>query len=596
MLTWSRFILPILDEYSDSGYREPQDKLRYSLRENAQFYAIAIGASVVGLVYVSITYHISLTGMKGTIMALAYCFGLVLAIYLMGHGLVSIPRRLLRDSSLSGRLKRLQIRAPRAYEKMEDTLMTLEEVEAQVTELGRRKTGSALEFRDWIEELQDIANLPETRPRTTIPVAETRDRIVPTVITEKYLADLTRKLIRARYARSRYISEWDDLVQAAARTQTILDSAGSKSLVFGAESPHARLWDKANLLSAYQRYIFYFHIVPYMQIGLGFFLAIASACIVWSEVVKFPFPKLSVIRLSVIHHWVGDKAEVGFAGQVISAFWICYMCAAALVSMTEVKVWRGRGLVRRNTSYESAFWYATQVAKLSVPLAYNFMTFLSSTVYEKTTFYSFLGKLINLTSLGRWFDDLFPLFLLFPVCATLFGLYGKAKRLFVGADLIDDEDNMTGYGSGSWREGRDLIERELGGETSRRRDELFSRLESAQRRPVLSVPPSQGGPASLHQAGQGNMQRPGQSSRLNLEENPEDDNIVQIIGHRMKNTFDLMETPKWLQDIGQGITKPKWMGNNNQDGGPSRNDGDIRRWFGGDGQGSGQTGNGQIRL
>lgn len=548
--------------------------------------------------YVFISYKVELAAMKGVVMALAYGFGLVLAIYLMGHGLVSIPRQLFRDSSLSGRLRRLQSKAPRAYEKMEDSSIALEEVEAQVTELGRRGTGSAVQFRDWIEELQDIANLPENRPRTTIPITETRDRIIPTVITEKYLADLTRRLIRARYARSRYISEWNDLVSAAARTQTILDSGASKKLDFGAASPHAGFWDKANILSSYQRYVLYFHVAPYLRIGLACFLAAASACIVWSEVVKFPFPKLSIIRLSVIHHWVGDKAQVGFAGQVISAFWICYMCAAALISMTEVKVWRGRGLVRRNTSFESAFWYATQVAKLSIPLAYNFMTFLSSSVYEKTTFYKFLGQLINLTPLGQRFDDWFPIFLLFPVFATLFGLYGRMKRLFVGADLMDEEENTSGYGTGSWREGRDLIERELGGESIRRRDELFARLEAAgggvgRNTPVLSVPPAQGGAAGTRDSGS-SASHPGQINRtMYVDEVPEDDNLLQILGHRMKNTFDTIETPKWLQDIGSGIKKPKWMGGDDQAGGSSSsqgNDNDIRRWFGGEAQG------GQIRL
>jgi hypothetical protein len=70
---------------------------------------------------------------------------------------------------------------------------------------------------------------------------------------------------------------------------------------------------------------------------------------------------------------------------------------------------------------------------------------------------------------------------------------------------------------------------------------------------------------------------------------PEDDNIFQIFGHRVKNTFDTMDTPKWMQDIGQGIKKPKWMGGDDDetpqrpDAGGERNNSDFRRWFGGDG-------------
>lgn len=578
----------------------------YSLRSNAQFYAIVLGSAIVGLVYVVLRYNVTYDSLKSVVMALAYCWGLVFAIYLMGHGLVMIPKNLIRDANIASKLRRLQAKAPKSYEKMEDSATTLEEIEAQVAELSKRKVGTAADFRDWIEELQEIANIAETRPHATAFDVNTMDRTVPNVITPKYLADLTRRLIRAKHARSRYVNEWHDLVNEAGKMQAILDSAASKKLEFGDASPHAGMWDKTKLLNPYTRYLWHYQIRPYLQIGVGILLGLASACIIWSEVVKLPFPQLSVIRLTVIHHWVGDRPEVGFAGQVISAFWICYMCAAALVTMTEVKVWRGRALVRRNTGYEAAFWYAMQVAKLTVPLSYNFLTFLSSEIYMKTAFYTFLGRLIDFTGLGRWFDDLFPYFLVIPVVAATFGLYGKAKRLFVGIDLIDDdEENMTGYGTGSWREGRDLIERELGGESIRRRDELFARLASAGRgsgrpAPVLSVP---GGdnlrdPARPSAQGTGGAIRTGPSSRRYLDDPPEDDSLIQIIGHRMKNTVDNIEAPKWLSDIGLGLKTPKWMGSgggqNNSSGGQQRSD--IRSWFGGNAGGSSNRGGGQIRL
>ncbi|KAL7789923.1 LMBR1-like membrane domain-containing protein [Trichoderma ceciliae] len=591
-LTW--FILPILAEYSDTGYREPWDKLMYSLRANAQFYAMILGAGAVGLVYIFTSYEFSFTALKALIMALAYCWGLLLAIYLMGHGLVSIPRHLLRSASISGRLRSLQIKAPRVYEKMEDSFTGVEEIEYQVSELSRRKTGSAAAFQDWIEELQEMASIPESQPRSVLLDSTALAQGVPNVITEKYLADLTRKYVRARHSRSRYVGEWTRLVEEAAKLQIILDSAASKRLDFGNVSPHAGFWDRVKILTPYSRFVCYHHVFPHMRMASGVLLAMASACIVWSEAVKFPFPKLSIIRVSVVHHWVGDKAQVGFAGQVISAFWICYMCIAALSSMTEVKVWRGRALVKRNTGHEAAFWYATQVAKLSVPLSYNFLTFLSSEVYQKTIFYNFLGKYVDVTPLGKWFDNFFPIALIIPVLAALFGLYGRVKRLFTGVDIIDDEDdNPTGYGTGSWREGRDLIARELGGNSIQRRSGAAANGASGRAAPILSIPAIQDTAATPSRSpvrSPANYTRtPGQTRPRFTDEPPEDDNIFTIIGHRMKNTVDSFETPQWFQEIGQGIKKPKWMGGDGAQptsggGSNSNNNGtDIRRWFGGGG-------------
>lgn len=596
-LTW--FLLPVLAEYADSGYREPKDKLLYSLRENAQFYAISLAVGLVFLIYVLATYGGNFENIKGTVMALAYFVGLALAIYLMGHGLVSIPRRLMRNASISGKLRRIQSKAPSVYEKMQDSLITLEEIEVQVSELGRRKTGTAALYQDWIEELQDTANLPESHARVNPHHIEAANQALPTVITEKYLADVTRKYMRARHARSRYLDTWNRLVQNAAETQTILDSAASKSLNFGEADPHSGWWDKKQFLSPYQRYLWHYHVLPYGQLVLGAFLALSSLCIIWSEVIKGAFPDLSIIKLTVIHHWVGDKAQVGFAGQVISAYWICYMCASALMSMTEVKVWRGRALVKRNTAHESAFWYALQVAKLTVPLSYNFVTLLTPSVYEKTTFYAFLGSLIESTLPGDKLDQFYPILVLFPAVATLFGLYSRVKRIFVGMDIIDDEeDNDSGYGTGSWREGRDLIARELGGNSLlRRREEAFSRLAASRDSPslsgpVLSVPSARGSSASPARSpvrSTANERRPRQSNHGPLLDEPNDENLFQIFGHRVMNTFDTLETPKWMQDLGQGIKKPKWMGGDDDaapqrpDAGGARSNSDIRRWFGGDG-------------
>ncbi|KXJ94742.1 LMBR1-like membrane protein-domain-containing protein [Microdochium bolleyi] len=599
VLTW--FILPILAEYSDAGYREPQDRLLYSLRSNAQYYAMVLGAGALGLIYFVLSYGFHFDSLKGVVMALSYCWGLILAIYLMGHGLVSIPRTLIRNASISGRLRRLQAHAPKLYEKMEDSLLNLEELEVQVSELSKRKMGSARDHLDWIEELAEMCNIPESRPRTGTLNTYRENRVVPTVITEKYLADLTRQVDRAKHAKSRYVDDWNRLLREASETQAILDSAGSKRLDFGTTSTASSWLRRTTILTPYTRFITHYHILPYARVALGFLLGLASTCIIWSELIKSVWPSLSIIRLTVVHHLTEDGGRVNLGGQLSAALWILYMCVAALASVTEVKVWRGRALVYRNTAHESAFWYASQVAKLSVPLSYNFVTFLSRTIYEKTTFYHFLGQYVDLTPLGKWFDYLFPVLVLFPVFATLFGLYGKIRRMFgFGFNVVeeDEEENPTGYGTGSWREGRDLIERELNGTSISRRLDQASSRGGVRGRPILSVPParSQGAttPFATSPTYSDNPTRSaaGPSSRSAPPPEGDDGNFFTNLGHRFKNTMDTIDTPKWFQEIGDGIKKPKWLGGDDDDAaGPSsrppgtnRTNSDLRSWFGGDGR------------
>lgn len=530
-----------------------------------------------------ISVGVQFESLKGLVMALAYCWGLVLAIYLMGHGLVAIPRSLFRNARVSGRLRRIQAAAPKVFEKMEDAINKLEDLEAQVAELNQRKTGSAKIFGDWIEELAEAASIPESRPRTLHRRLSEPDVSVPNVITEGYLADLTRKLNRARHNRIRYTDEWDRLLQSAAATQNIIDSASSKSLEIGKSSPQASFLERFTIFTPYTRYLYYAHVVPYCRVFFGAFFTLASICIIWSELVKVAFPFLSVIGLTVVHHPSSDRGQIGFPGQVIASMWICYMCAAALISLTEVKVWRGRALVRRNTAYESAFWYAMQVAKLTVPLSYNFMTFIPD-VYKLTTFYTFFGQSIVLTPLGKWFDYLFPIFVLVPVSMTLFNLYGKVKRLF-GFGVIDDDDceNVAGYGTGGWREGRDLIERELEGGSS------FGGLRHESNRPPRTRPTYPATPSERNVAPPSRV-APRSSTAATVPTAAEDESFLEAFGHRLRNTLDTMPAPKWMQG---GLKKPKWMTTSTDDDAAdargSGGDG-ITRLFGGRGD------NGHVRL
>ncbi|KAI9848667.1 MAG: hypothetical protein M1838_000439 [Thelocarpon superellum] len=579
-LTW--FILPLLGEYADSGDRSPKAKLLHSLRQNGRYQLIVLGSCAVGLVYFAIQSGVQVTNIKALVMALAYCWGLILAIYLMGHGLVAVPRHFLRRASISGTLRRLQSAAPKIHDRLDDAHQELAQLEAQVTQLRAQKRGLPRDVQDWIEELSDTLGHEERRlPRTDLPAAST-EASIPTVVTTRYLADLTRHLSRARHKQARFINAWDRLVRDAVRMQTILDSSASRRLDFGRASPYASILSRATLLTPYTRYLLHARVTPALRVACGTVLSLASICIVWSELIKHLQPQLSIISLTVVHHFTGDQGEVGFAGQVIAAAWILYMCAAALTSISDAKVWGNRALVRRNTYGESACWYASQTAKLTVPLAYNFITFLPASISRHTTFYDFLGRLIDLTPIGKGFDTFFPIFILFPVCATLFNLYGRVKRVF-GIDILedDDEENPTGYGTGGWREGRDLIERDLasGGPTSnglhhvdptlplpptanpldsrgRSRTALPHIPNNASNRPAptLTVPPSPSrGPAAVHRA----RDRPAIASP-NI--GPDDDDgpvsVFAEFAHRIQNTIDTTDPPRWMQG---GFRRPKWM-------------------------------------
>lgn len=560
-LTWA--ILPMLGEYCDSGYKEPKARGMYAMRSLGRYWAMMLGASIVGSVYLIWWNGLHLETFKSLIMALAYTWGLILGIYLMGHGLVAFPRSLFRYANVSGRLKRIQSQAPKTHERLTEALEKLDQYEYQVVQLKQRKNGITREFQEWIDEMAEKGNLPENRAGIVRTMGTTT---IPPVITERYLADLARKLKRARHAKLRFENEWDHVVAKAVRTQAILDSKASQRLEFKA-SPYSvspSPFDRITLLTPYTRYHLHTHIIPALTYTTWALSILASTAIVWSECVReaqdFGGPKLSVIGWTVVHRHASARSQIGFGSQLTAAFWLCYMCICAFYSLTEVKIWGNRALVRRNTYQESATWYGLQVAKLTVPLSYNFLTMTDPSIWKETMFHKFLGKLIDLSPLGKGFSSFFPIFILVPVFATAFGLYGKIKNICGFGDLLEDEDedNAGGFdGTGSWREGRALIERELQGTGN-------NNLGLSQRTNNTSSPPGErysDAPAPSSSAplinNKNNTTTPSSSSsralgtrRTRIPEEEEDPGFFDTFATRWKNTFEAKDfsfkRPQWI--------------------------------------------------
>lgn len=65
----ARFILPLLGEYIDSGYRHPKDRFVYSLRSNGRYQLIVLTCAIGGLVYVFLQNGFEGTSVKALVMA-----------------------------------------------------------------------------------------------------------------------------------------------------------------------------------------------------------------------------------------------------------------------------------------------------------------------------------------------------------------------------------------------------------------------------------------------------------------------------------------------------------------------------------------------
>ena len=542
----------MLGEYLDSGSRTAKGRLIYSLTSNARYYGIALVCGIAGLVYVLWQNGFAGASVKSLVMALAYCVGLIQAVLLLGHGLVTVPRRTIAHADPHRKLRALQLRAPAIHEKMERAAVEMAELRDRVSQLQQQKHALSGDSQEWIDEIAlSLDAVPSASPLPRNHAS------IPAVITDRYLAELARKTMRVRHKYIRFVQTWRYLVQDAADTQAILDARTSKRLVFPRPQKQTLF---TSLLSPNARRLLYVKFIPALRLGLGVVFALLSIFVVWSELVKFGAPRISMVSLTVVRN-----ESVHLFGQVICSLWILYACTCVLASFDDVKVWGNRALVRRNTYPESACWYALQVAKMTVPLTYNFLTLTPPAVYERTVFYDFMGRLIVLTPLGQGFDYFFPMLILLPVAAAFFNLYGRVQSVF-RLGLMDDED------SGNWVEGRNLIERELYGSSQDRAtalDDAYQDMPSRGR--SLGSRESRGAqPAPSRQ--------PPQPRSIDGAAEAEDENVISGFAHRLQNTVASWERPSWLNFD----TRPRWM---ESDGPPPSDDqgesNGFGRWFGG---------------
>lgn len=61
----------------------------------------------------------------------------------------------------------VQSKAPRVNDRLTDATIELEELEAQLTQLRKRKNAVSRDHEEWIEDISDASNLPDSRLAST---------------------------------------------------------------------------------------------------------------------------------------------------------------------------------------------------------------------------------------------------------------------------------------------------------------------------------------------------------------------------------------------------------------------------------------------
>lgn len=444
ILTW--LLLPILQEYYRAGNYKKIMKLKTSLRQNLKFQAIVLAVSIAGGIYLILEKGLSLTSMKSMLISMSHIYALMLALWLMAHGLIAIPRNRWNEGNILQNLNHFYLKVPKLVDNLEDTKISFKEDILQVLILKNNFTSTTADenfaHRDWILSLwnQIPQDLEEAVNRNYVngdARTISRDQLNDT-----FMNTLTYSFQGHMYMLQAYNSEYDTLLDNVSRLQTLLEAKAT-------EDPDERYRIMAGLggiLPLKINFYFQCYVKPLLARMLSVFLFLISLIIIESEF--FHSTKLSIVNIIVFKTSIRAHNSLQ---AIFSGILFLYMLFCLLNSLTRLKIFNMYHLVPRHSDPVSTCFYVSYIARLTIPLSYNFLTFF---IDRDSIFEDWYGKSIHLTGLFDLMNNWIPRLLLIPVVLTAFNVYEKLKkRLGLNSDIygawadFDDEEQLANDGN-----------------------------------------------------------------------------------------------------------------------------------------------------
>jgi hypothetical protein len=447
VLTWA--ILPTLQEYYRSGHYNKILKLKDSFRQNLKFQLIMLAISLACAFYLTFEVGLSFHNLKLMIIGLTHIYSLTLALWLMAHGLIAIPRQRWIEGSVILNLNYLYLKIPKLIDNLEDHKISFKEDVLKVIVLTKNFTNDPddFEFRDWILQLNrqipsDLAEMMDQQYLDNF----SHETITREQLNTSFLVKLTKDFQNNLNKLIAYESEYESIFNKIIKLEDILSGhVNNNQLNFRLPMHNYIFTEKFTV-------IYYYYIRPIMSRIFSVLLFTISFMILESEF--FHSTKMSIINILI------NKFENhNFIQLLLTVLLFSYMLFSSLTSLTSLKIFNIYHLVRQNSDPVSTSWYAMYIARLTIPLSYNFITLFIS---RKSIFEDWFGSSIHLTGLFNLLNNWLPRFVLVPVILTTFHIYDILKKRLGFTDFYsnwgfseDEDEEENGDHTPSKR--RDLI-------------------------------------------------------------------------------------------------------------------------------------------
>ncbi|KAL6768158.1 hypothetical protein ACKKBF_B38030 [Auxenochlorella protothecoides x Auxenochlorella symbiontica] len=443
-------VLPIHMEHTRRGEFSALDRALGAVRYHLVYYCALVGVAAAGILLLLLAGRLEARNILGFCIASSNAYGLIGAIFLMGYGLVAIPRQLWRCADLADQLQRcchelgaLAERCAAANLRLSTTVLT-----------ARRASvlfGAHDPLRPCVDTVLALAEStgPGFRPNPAA-VAALDDSPELDIFDLADLAALRRRLKTDLKDHEREAALFRAAAERGLRLEASLAAradAASHGPSFATE-PGLRGWLQDAAV----------HFWAYRILAV---LAGAASLVVILAETTIP---ASLPNLSAVSWALGAAGGARFPTAATCMLALAYPCACANYSLYRLGQVAFYRMVPGHTDSYSLCYSALLVSRFASPLAFNFMAAVAlpqgraaGPDVTDTVFYAEFGRLMMQQPLIGWRFTAFAPAALAPYCLVLaLGLFNPLARLLQRGGSLQFEDDWED-GSGVAARGRRLL-------------------------------------------------------------------------------------------------------------------------------------------
>ena len=466
ILSW--LLLPMMQSYAYAGNFTIWGKIKTALYENALWYGSYLLIFGALLIYVAIKPELTLNAENLKLIGItaSNTWGLLLLVFLMGYGLVELPRNAWNMSKPHSRLEQIYFRLSKLSTEKEDADDELADVLAEVKKASEeiRYNSNSRKYIDTIIDKCPEGCAEMFSKGTDDFVDYSSSSAGSTDLSLKNLMKLHKKVIVTTHNAHRTLVQWNAKLKLAFYLEDVENNENNPEKIFKSSFSDHYTTSRVKLQL---HWIWEIQLKPIFFKLLSLVLIVFSALLVWSETTFFSVdPTLSVFA------WLIDSAGKDyryFDIEVVSCLTIAYMCMCTYYTVFRIKVFNFYYFApHHQTDANSLLFSGLLLCRLTYALCLNFLAMIqldghvtgnsehNGKVVVETQFTKFMGHMDLLSFVAKGFNVYYPMIVLLVCFCTFFSLGKRCLHLFGVEQFLSDDDFSGDY----VREGKEIVRRE----------------------------------------------------------------------------------------------------------------------------------------